>query len=141
MSIYRTNNIPADATEPYILEHMGTNPLTHETYVKGYEWIGPVNDPIYLDRHFLGVVLRTLPWPLKELPKKPGIYFGMGKTFIREDAGYWKIYHWLVARWSIHCWAFRIFEQRLIFTCHVWGLGWTKPYEIPMWENITRRNP
>ncbi len=106
-----------------------------------YEWIGPVTEPVELGLEFRGF-LGDLPWRLIEIENRNQWNFlKPTRLFIREDAGFWVGYHWLVSRWMVHSAAIVVFQQRLILTFNLWGIGHTSPYEIPRWQNLARKNP
>ncbi|EKU96679.1 hypothetical protein Lepto7375DRAFT_0547 [Leptolyngbya sp. PCC 7375] len=102
--------------------------------LQSYEWVGPASEPVEID-YRVCQLLDDLPWRLIELKQRSLWRFGV-RVFVREDTGCWIAYHWLVNHWMIHHNAFLVFQQRLILTFHLWGIGYTPPHEIPQWKNL-----
>lgn len=113
----------------------------YRNVLQSYEWVGPVTEPVELGLELRGF-LEDLPWRLIELEHRNQFYFfRRTRLFIREDAGLSVGYHWLVSRWMAHQRAFLIFQQRLILTLNLWGIGYTPPYEASTWSNLSRKSP
>ena len=103
-----------------------------------YEWIGSPRLPIRIDERFI----KPESFPMATiLVSGPMNWTTMVTTYVRADAGYHRLYHWLVSRWMKHCRAFSVVEVRLILTFHLWGIGYTHANQHPSWGNLAKIDP
>lgn len=111
----------------------------HGNVLMTYEWDGPVNEPVLISKEFI-IYIDQLPWPLLEIESDEYDWFYGRRKFVRLDAGFPALYYWVAGRWHVHQRHFLRFQQRLILTCHLWGIGYVERDEIPHWGCLARRS-
>jgi hypothetical protein len=100
-----------------------------------YSWDGDPHWPVKIG--WVGIRqmdIQKLPWNLRLIERDALRDTG---TYIRSDA-WFPFGMWLLVKYRVRNFLFGV-KCRIIYTFHVWGMGYTRESEYPAWSDIIRK--